>query len=89
LRRSSLCTSSTIFIHDIVAAFSLDPELRKAIYNVVPVEITAVPYLQRDAADWGKVLMKETDKPSNIFAATGLTENGADGYLSALKRVFA
>ena len=78
-----------IFIHDIVAAFSLDPELRQSIYNVVPVEITAVPYLQRYAADWGKLLMKQTDGKTNIFAATALTPEGAANYLSALKRVFA
>lgn len=79
-----------IFIHDIVAAFSLDPELRQAIYNVVPVEISAVPHLPREAADWGKVFMKPSSSgESNIFAATGLTADGATKYLEALKRVFA
>jgi inosine-uridine nucleoside N-ribohydrolase len=78
-----------IYIHDVVAALSLDPELRKAIYNVVPVEITSVPHLPNEAAGWGTVLMKQVETPSNIFAATSLTEGGAAAYLAALKRIFA
>ena len=46
--------------------------------------------MPREAADWGKVFMKpSTSGESNIFAATGLTADGATKYLEALKRVFA
>jgi inosine-uridine nucleoside N-ribohydrolase len=78
-----------IYIHDIVAALSLDPELRKAIYNVVPVEVTAVPHLPNESAGWGTVLMKQIDTPTNMYAATSLTEGGAAAYLATLKRIFA
>lgn len=82
-----------IFIHDIVAAFSLDAELRDAIYDVVPVEITSVPHLPRESSEWGKVFMKErpTDQAQGckIFAAKGLKEKGAELYLETLKKVFA
>ena len=67
----------------------LDAELRQAIYKVVPVEITSVPHLPNEAAGWGTVLMKQTDAPTNIYAATSLTEGGAAAYLAALKRIFA
>jgi len=81
-----------IFIHDVVAAFSLDSELRNAIYNVVPVKITSAPCLpsKADIANWGKVEMKQIkratkDKPR--FAAIGLNPEGAAKYLDALKRI--
>ncbi|MBS1991125.1 MAG: nucleoside hydrolase [Cyanobacteria bacterium SZAS LIN-3] len=80
-----------IYIHDLVAALSLDAELRKAIYTVVPVEITSVPHLPNEAAGWGTVLMKQAQDPTTtkIFAATSLTEGGAAKYLETLKRIFA
>jgi len=80
-----------IYIHDVVAALSLDSELRQAIYNVVPVEITAVPHLPNEAAGWGTVLMKQLEptSTSKIFAATSLTAGGAAKYLDTLKRIFA
>ncbi len=78
-----------IFIHDVVAAISLSGELRQAIYNVVPVEITSVPHLASEAAGWGTVLMKQVDTPTNIYAATGLTTGGAAKYLETLKSIFA
>ena len=78
-----------IYIHDVVAAFSLDAELRKAIYKVVPIETPIVPHLPNEKADWGKVIMKETTGESKLFAATGLTEGGAAKYLETLRRIFA
>ncbi|MEZ4487334.1 MAG: nucleoside hydrolase [Cyanobacteriota/Melainabacteria group bacterium] len=80
-----------IFIHDLVAALSLDDSLRKTIYDVVPVKITGVPYLPNEADDWGKVLMKKcraSQKGPQRFAATGLTRGGAEAYLSVLRRIF-
>lgn len=79
-----------IFIHDLVAALSLDEALRNAIYDVVPVEITSVPYLPRDKGDWGKVIMKEAaaGSSSKIFAAKGLKAGGAAKYLETLKTIF-
>jgi inosine-uridine nucleoside N-ribohydrolase len=82
-----------IYIHDVVAALSLDSELRNAIYNVVPVEITAVPHLAREAAGWGTVLMKQLAEgdaaKTNVYAATTLTAGGAAKYMETLKRIFA
>jgi inosine-uridine nucleoside N-ribohydrolase len=80
-----------IYIHDIVAAFSLDCQLRQQIYKVVPVDILGVPHLPHESADWGKVVMKEkgAEAAGNIFAATGLIDGGAAVYLEALKRVFS
>lgn len=78
-----------IFIHDLVSAFSLRTDLRNGIYQMVPVEITSVPHLPREQADWGKVLMAKTDKPTKCFAATTLTEGGAALYLKTLAEIFA
>lgn len=78
-----------IFIHDLVAALSLDEALRKAIYKVVPVKIISVPHLPNESADWGKVVMKQKKGKSNLFAATGLTDNGAAHYIETLKRIFS
>ncbi len=78
-----------IFIHDVVAALSLDPELRTQIYDVVPINIPSVPHLARDAADWGKILMSETTGSTKHFAAKGLKPDGAKVYLDTLRRVFA
>lgn len=78
-----------IFIHDLVAAFSLAEELRNSIYKVVPVEITSVPHLASERADWGKVIMKEATTVGNRFAAVGLLEGGAQRYLDALKKVLS
>lgn len=75
-----------IFIHDLVATFSLDDELRNSIYDVVPVEITSVPHLYRDFKDWGKVLMTQTDKPTTRYAGLSLKDGGAAKYLEALKK---
>lgn len=80
-----------IFIHDLVAALSLSPALRKEIYHVVPVRICSVPHLPNEAADWGKVVMKQTrnGKTVNRFAATRLTAGGAAAYHAVLKRIFS
>lgn len=83
-----------IYIHDVVAALSLDPELRNAIYNVVPVKIVSAPCLpsSSEIGNWGKVELKRVrsvnpDRPR--FAATGLTTGGAQRYLDTLKRICA
>jgi len=80
-----------IFIHDLVAALSLVPEIRNKIYDVVPVRITSVPHLGLESTDWGKVVMKKTrnGKRVNRFAATGLKPGGAEVYLSVLKQIFS
>jgi len=78
-----------IYIHDIVSAFSLKPELRKSIYKLTPTQITGVPHLPRESADWGKVFMKPTTEATNCFAATGLSEDGPALYLKALKEIFS
>lgn len=75
-----------LFIHDLVATFSLDAELRNSIYDVVPVEITSVPHLVREQKTWGQVLMKQVEGDSKRFAATGLKQDGAAKYLDALKK---
>jgi inosine-uridine nucleoside N-ribohydrolase len=81
-----------IFIHDVVAALSLDETLRNAIYNVVPVDIVSAPCLPSKAeiANWGKVEMKQreaADPARPRYAATGLTEAGAAKYLETLKTI--
>lgn len=78
-----------IYIHDLVAALSLNEELRKAIYKVVPVEVTSVPHLPCESADWGKVNMKPVEGTSTIFAATALTDGGAAKYLETLRNILA
>jgi pyrimidine-specific ribonucleoside hydrolase len=78
-----------IFIHDLSAVLSLTAELRNQIYTMVPIEITSVPHLSNEAADWGKVIMQKTDGATQIFAATALSEGGAAVYLETLKKVFA
>jgi len=83
-----------IFIHDVVAALSLDETLRNSIYKVVPVEITAAPCLpsKADIANWGKVEMKQLAAASATrprFAAVSLTEGGAAKYLETLKTICA
>jgi len=78
-----------IFIHDMVSALSLDPAMRELIYEVVPVEITGVPYLPRDSADWGKVFMRQCDESDSHFAATGLKPGGAEIYLDFLRQIFS
>lgn len=77
-----------IYIHDLSAAFSLDEALRGTIYDVRPVEITSVPHLLSESANWGKVLMKLTQCKSNVFAARTLKEGGAAAYIDALKKLF-
>lgn len=79
-----------IFIHDLVAALSLNAELRNKIYDVQPIRITSVPHLGTESGDWGKVIMKKTRKgPSvNRFAARTLRPGGAEVYLETLKRIF-
>jgi hypothetical protein len=74
-----------------VAAFSLDKALREAIYNVVPVTITAVPHLPHEADQWGMVMMKQKKRHGKgarpVFAATGLTPGGSAVYRDALHQI--
>jgi inosine-uridine nucleoside N-ribohydrolase len=85
--RQGATEGELIYIHDLVAAFSLDKALREAIYRVVPVEITSVPYLPRESKDWGKIVMQVTDKPTNVYAADALTEGGPAKYLETLRQI--
>jgi inosine-uridine nucleoside N-ribohydrolase len=78
-----------IFIHDLVAAYSLDAALRQQIYKMVPVQVTGVPYLAKEEREWGHVFMRETSSETNIFAATGLTEAGPAIYRNTLQRICA
>lgn len=80
-----------IFIHDLVAALSLNAELRNKIYDVMPVRITSVPHLGTESGDWGKVIMKKTrnGKGVNRFAARTLRPGGAEVYLSTLRQIFS
>ncbi|MBX9670105.1 MAG: nucleoside hydrolase [Candidatus Obscuribacterales bacterium] len=80
-----------IFIHDFVAALSLNEKLRKQIYKVVPVKIRAVPHLATEASDWGKVdmLPSRINKRLERYAATSLTEQGPRIYLETLKAICA
>lgn len=80
--------SELLFIHDLVGALSLDPHLRNMIYTVVPVDVTDVPHLPKDHAQWGVIQMCPTET-SHIFAATGVQENGVQIYLETLKRICA
>lgn len=77
-----------IFIHDLVGALSLDPELREQLYEVVPIKIAGVPHLACDREDWGKIQMAQTGEPTNVFAATRLKDGGAQVYLQTLHRIF-
>lgn len=74
-----------IFVHDVSAGLSSDPAIRAEIYDMVPIEIVSVPHLVGEAADWGKVIMRQTDGPTNRFAARSLTERGAEAYLRHLR----
>lgn len=87
--RQAKDANELIYIHDLVAALSLNDELRSAIYKVCPVEVTSVPYLPRDAADWGKVFMKPAAAKSNVYAASALTDGGAAKYLETFKGLFS
>jgi inosine-uridine nucleoside N-ribohydrolase len=83
-----------IFIHDVVAALSLDEPTRNAIYNVVPVSIVSAPCLPSKAeiGDWGKVEMKKRKKVNSArprYAAVSLTEGGAAKYLETLRKICA
>ena len=82
-----------IFIHDLVAALSLDEELRNSIYEVTPVRITSVPHLPHEHKDWGKVLMKKSRRSASTshqrFAALSLKQDGAQKYLATLHRIFS
>lgn len=78
-----------IYIHDIVAALSMKTSLRERLYDIVPVEVTSVPHLPREQAEWGVVKMRETSQPTNIFAAKGLKPGGEALYLKTLAEVFA
>jgi hypothetical protein len=83
-----------VFIHDFVAALSLDEGLRKKIYEVTPVKITRVPHLVTESKDWGMVDMKPTrssrsHKGLPRFAATALTTGGAQVYLDTLKSILS
>lgn len=106
LPRQAKNPDELIFIHDVVGALSLDPELRAQIYEVAPIEVTSVPIFPFEGvtdedrmkfakkgepvpADlhWGDVLMRKTDQPTNIFAATQLKPGGAQVYLDTLRRI--
>lgn len=76
-----------IFIHDLSSALSLSVTQRERIYNVVPIEITEVPYLPKDSGRWGEVMMKKVEVSSNRFAATGLLPGGAANYLELLGKL--
>ena len=75
-----------IFIHDLVSAFSLNKKIRNAMYQIVPIEITEIPYLPNQFHDWGKILMRETDKLTNHFAAKKLKDPFL--YLTMLRDIF-
>ena len=79
-----------IFIHDVVAALSLEANLREEIYEVVPITISAVPHLVRDKTQWGTVLMQElpAGTATNRFAAKALKPGGAERYLQVLHNIF-
>jgi len=81
-----------IFIHDVVAALSLDEKLRNAIYDVVPIDIVSAPCLpsKDQIPNWGKVEMKKrrrvnANRPR--YAAVGLKAGGAAAYLEALRGI--
>lgn len=76
-----------IFIHDLVGAFSLATELRRAIYDVVSIEQPTVPHLPFEHDDWGTVLMQPTNQETTWFAARGLNEGGAGMYLQLLREI--
>lgn len=81
-----------IFIHDLVAALSLNEEIRNAIYKVVPIKISAAPCLpsKTEIQNWGKVEMKQmkiANKEKPRFAAIALNAGGAAVYLETLKRI--
>lgn len=81
-----------IFIHDLVAAFSLDPALRDEIYDLTPVKISSVPYLPKEAQDWGKVIMsrrRSQKGPMKRYAATAIKDGGAEAYKAKLREIFA
>jgi inosine-uridine nucleoside N-ribohydrolase len=82
-----------IFIHDLVAALSLDEKLRNSIYNVVPISIERVPYLPTEQKEWGMVMMKQKKRHGKgarqLYAATCLKPGGAEIYLDTLRRIFA
>lgn len=82
-----------IFIHDLVGALSLDPKLRQEIYEGTCIDIESVPHLPKEADDWGKVIMWPTDSwpavKRHYWAATKLTEGGAQKYLDVLKKIMS
>ncbi len=82
-----------IFIHDLVGAFSLDPQLREEIYEVTPIMIEEVPFLPNEAKEWGRIIIQpeRLHCPPRFphWAATGLKPNGARKYLETLKGIFS
>jgi inosine-uridine nucleoside N-ribohydrolase len=79
-----------IFIHDLAPALALNADVREKIYEIVPINITAIPYLPNESADWGKILMSVASPQAdhNRFAATGLKPDGAKEYLNILRNLF-
>lgn len=88
--RQSKNPEEMIYIHDVVGALGLDPQLRAKIYTGTPIEITDVPHLAVDHERWGEVLMKPAIKRgTQRWAAKGLAEGGAELYLETLKRILS
>lgn len=80
-----------IWIHDLVAALALDPELLNGIYEMIPVTVTNVVHRLVEAKkDWGTVTMQPfpIEADPSTFAARGLKPGGAEKYLQALHRLF-
>ena len=79
-----------IYIHDLVAAFSLVRELRETIYDVIPTIVEHVPHLPSESDQWGIVQMRPAlaTETTNIFAAQGFKPNGDVAYLSAMHDIF-
>jgi inosine-uridine nucleoside N-ribohydrolase len=76
-----------IYIHDLAPALSLHPQLREEIYEMVPVQ-WKVPHLPSEAAEWGRVIMAESQKSNGHFAAKSLRSGGAERYLQSLYSLF-
>ena len=76
-----------ICIHDIAGAFSLVPELRSLIYDMKPINVVEVPYLPRDSARWGEVIMSVTEAETRQFCATNIKDGGAKVYLQTLRDI--
>ncbi len=81
-----------LWIHDLVAALALNPELLDAIYDVIPVTIKNITHRPSESEkEWGTVTMAaaNTASEATIFAARALKPGGAERYLAALRWLFA